>query len=135
MSPLLFAFAFAAWMYLLVTFGVWLGFPPFYREFDTAPDDSGKFIPLYLLVTFVTFVTWIFTQWSVLLAALGIASVLGGVHIRQDLKRSVAGPLPWLFHHFTAWLYHPPLARRPMLLSDIWTVGISLLIFLIVVLY
>lgn len=105
-----------------------MGFPPFYVSMSVfslekpseAESDREHVIWLMLPPTFVIIIlmTLAFaTGWGIFFAGGGCVALWAGFQLRQDLFKLTGGPLPWLSSYWTH--------RWPMLVFDVWTIGLS----------
>jgi hypothetical protein len=104
-----------------------MGFPPFYRGRGMGlilpwvfleQLDSLRLIKLSMPFVFGLLITALLFEEDVFFVLFGSISFLGGLRVRQDLRKTVGGPLPWLTNAWTV--------KWPMLVFDIWTLAICL---------
>lgn len=121
-SPIVFHFGILAFFYLIVSFQIRSGFPPLYRKFPSLlPNletfqqaEYQKLVPQFFwMIAFL--ITFVATELSVFFAGFGAASAWGALRVRSMVRGETTGPLPWLLHPLTV--------RWPMLLFDLWTLG------------
>lgn len=121
--------------YLVNAYALLEGMPPFYKEMR--PILSFRILTKDELLEHMH---WAFVAFAVFGAAIGLFALTGfnwfllilpagclyaGWSIRSWLKRTSGGPLPWVTVYTASPVLFPLFNRRPMLLFDIWTVGIA----------
>lgn len=114
--------------YVVATF-IQIGLPPIYRDSDDNDDQwnvlraFGRFGLLSaVLLGSMLLPAQVGSDLPKLIG--GILCILLGVRARQEIKRSVGAPMPWLTTH---WRLGPFATRWPMAPFDILTLPIPIL--------
>lgn len=127
LSHLTGSFSNAAFAYLILAGQLTLGFPPFYRGcrllffegLDVSDERMVRRATPFLAGIMAMIVLSFATGLSVFYLAAGVTAACGGLWLRRNLYRTTGGTLPWMIHPWTV--------RWPMLVFDIWTLGIAAL--------
>jgi hypothetical protein len=130
-SHLAATFSNAAFAYLILAAQLCMGFPPFYKSLrplifgELGPGGERlvkRLIPIVAGII-VMAVVWVATGISLFYLAAGIIAACGALWLRRDLYKTTGGTLVWMVHPWTV--------RWPMLVFDLWTLGIASLFGLI----
>ncbi len=129
----------AGFIYLVLALELHSAFPPFYRRkngLSVFSDDEIKRVVLlllpYFLAMFVAIAAMAVTgEAGVFFPALGLVGFLGGIRLRRNLSKISNGPEPWITNiwisKWSVWAL-----KWPMLVFDVWTVGICLMFVLLI---
>jgi hypothetical protein len=104
-------------VYLIVAGQVSSGFPPFYEKAKKA-DELQSLMP-FMFVLMVLLGAAVFIPY--LFIAFGAGSAWCGVRVRRMVRERTNGPLPWLLTPLTISI----MDRWPMLPFDVWTLGFT----------
>lgn len=113
--------AFPAFAYLVLTLQVSSGFPPLYERHQGSFEAEIK--PVLPFIFALAAILLAATFLPILFALFGIVSAWCGLRVRRSVQERTNGPLPWLLNPFTVRLFN----RWPMLVFDVWTLGILIL--------
>ncbi len=124
--------------YLILAMQLRFGFPPAYRSAPSIPlipatwsrddDEVERVIKLIFPTFFAMFaamILFIATEWLGFMAFFGGLAAWTGLRIRQDLLKTIDGPVSWLQNKWTL--------KWPMLVFDARTLTLSLAFFAFVV--
>lgn len=119
-------FFFVTVIYMIVAVQVDMGFPPFYRKFAWwlfSANTNMKERAIRMMLPFVfammgAMVLAVAVDPILLFVLGGLIAIVAGLRMRQHLAKTVGLPLPWISNPWTV--------RWPMLLFDVWTIGVSL---------
>ena len=123
-----------AFFYFLLSSQVYSGFPPFYKrdsgiklaraedeEFQTSFNATLRAV--VPLVAGVGMAHW--TGYSAF-CLVGVASLLWAAwSLRSRLAQETGGPLPWMLIYMASPFIFSVFENRPMLVFDVWTIGFS----------
>ncbi len=118
-------FSNAAFAYMILATQLSMGFPPFYKSLRlllSGEVGSGgerlvrRLIP-FLAGIMVMVLVWVATGIALFYLAAGVIAAAAGLWLRRDLFKMTGGTL--------AWMVHPWTLRWPMLVFDLWTLGIA----------
>jgi len=130
-------FVMAGFCYFVLALQVEAGFPPFYRrrrlreppgkstyQKIVATEGKDKKFGKLTVPPMIGFVVMVglaaLTDLGIFAAFASGCAIWGGFRVRQYLLKETGGPLPWLS------ISKNGTSRWPMLIFDLWTVGISL---------
>jgi hypothetical protein len=121
-------FAFAAFLYLILTLQLSSGFPPFYEKYEGPMEDQIKPVLPFIFLLFAILLAAAVLPEGISLfgvvsafALFGVVSAWCAVRVRRSVRRRTKGPLPWLLTPLTI----RAMNRWPMLVFDAWTLGWS----------
>lgn len=137
LSPYFPALFIAGFGYFVLACQVNSGFPPFYRRRKlrellgkstyqkiVAAEDKDKKFGKLIMPPMIGFVVMVglsaLPDLRIFTAFASGCAIWGGIRVRQYLLNETGGPFPWI-SSLTIWTM-----KWPMLVFDIWTVGISL---------
>ncbi len=103
--------------YFVVCVQVWMGFPPFYRKLESASDNDIKKVVLLGALMASALLVLLVPEPTLYPGAFGLICIWLGLSARSWLRSQTTGPRPWLCNSVTV--------RWPMLLFDLWTLGLS----------
>ncbi|OUD08490.1 hypothetical protein BVC71_13400 [Marivivens niveibacter] len=109
--------------YLILAWQVSSSFPPFYKK-GNIEEDMKLVLPLMFGVLALLATSVIFHNLFILF---GLLSAFTGIRVRRRVLERTNGPLPWLLSPLTIGSFN----RWPMLLFDVWTIGFSALMVLL----
>jgi len=111
----------AALVYFILTLQVQGGFPPMYRRFGAMSERQLINILPQVFCSVVLLMVFAVTEMRVFFFAFGGVALWAGLRIRSQIRVETEGVLDWMLH--------PVTLRWPMLTFDVWTVGFSLIVF------
>ncbi|MBG6162075.1 hypothetical protein IWQ54_001731 [Labrenzia sp. EL_195] len=122
----------STFIYWSLAWQVSMGWPPFYRRPKSkllpSNEELVDFVHYFISAIGSLLLGLILSVWTGFYAFLFI-SVGGLVYsawsIRTDIKRVVDGPLPWVATYTSSPAVFPYFNGQPMLLFDVWTIGLS----------
>lgn len=126
LGKLIVPFALGAFLYLILALQVRSGFPPLYQKHQGPMEDEIKpVLPFIFALMAIMLASTIIPELFVLF---GVVSAWCGIRVRRTVQERTNGPLPWLLNPLTISITN----RWPMLLFDIWTLGMIALMGLII---
>lgn len=123
-SQVLLSIGFSGLIYWILTLQLSAGFPPFYEK-GSIQEEIRQFLPQVLAVLMTLIGV---AMVPLLFVVLGLLGCWFGILCRNRVRARTNGPLNWTLTPLTVRL----LGRWPMLLLDAWTVGITLVAFLLI---
>jgi hypothetical protein len=119
-------FALAAFLYLILALQVSSGFPPLYQKYEGPMEDElMPILPFVFALMAIMLASAIITELFVLF---GVVSAWCGLRVRRTIQKRTNGPLPWLLNPLTIGITN----RWPMILFDLWTLGMIALMGLLI---
>ena len=125
---------FISFFYLIISVQLYLGFPPFYREFKVAyheiprtlMNNSLWFTGMFMMIALVAI-----TGNKLFFVGFGICAIRIAFYFRTELSTQTNIPFPWLRSFLSSTLPFLNPSKRPMLAFDLWSLGLCFLIALI----
>lgn len=124
---LLFDIGCASFSYLIISLQLCFGFPPFYRNLDfyfrSGAIKFSQEIPFIVFIfsgLFVSMFLMVLLETRLFCIGFIVFSIWGGIGVRRNIRKYVGGVEPWLVNSLTV--------KFPMLVFDIWAIGLSALI-------
>lgn len=129
LSHLIGGFFVSAFVYLILALQVRFGFPPFYRRGswgffarqNAEEQRATKYVVRRGFGLMAALGLFALTELPVFMLLAGIICAWIGLWLRRDLLEETGGPLPWVMFPLAL----PWVVRWPMLLFDVWTLGLA----------